>query len=258
MTFLKNHARLLASSALLLALLLWLMPDAIAAGLGGAPGGVPGASVGGGGASPEGAVTTVASLMQRIADGMAALAAAVAILFVVINGARITFSFGSTEELGKAKKGLIWAAAGLVLIIFAYIIAKSVIALVYSGADGSSAVGTAYINAPAAPSFFPVAGEKNPDGRCKQIGPLPDPCYGGTTLSQQSKTGGETCDEDAAAALTGVCSDLKVTDCTIKNLQETIDYDGLSVPASCTQADGKYGQCTYKALQQMYKIRCIK
>lgn len=135
--------RLFVSAALLVGLLYVLMPEVQASGIPyPAPGGVPGASLSSGG-SPEGAVVAFAVLLQRITDGVAALAASVAILFVVINGARLTFAFGNTEALGKARKGLIWAAAGLVVIIFAYVIAKTVIALVYSGSDGSAVIGTA-------------------------------------------------------------------------------------------------------------------
>ncbi len=92
----------------------------------------PGATVGSPG-SPQGVVTAVSSLIQKVADGIASVAAVVAVLFIVINGGRMIFSFGEQEALTKAKKGLLWSLAGLVLIIFSYIIVKSIIALTYSG-----------------------------------------------------------------------------------------------------------------------------
>jgi len=142
MNILNSNARLFLSTLLLVGALYFLFPEAQAGGIPyPAPGGVPGASLSSGG-TPQGAVEGFAVLIQRIADGAAALAASVAILFVVINGARLTFAFGNTEAMGKAKKGLIWAAAGLVVIIFAYIITKTVVALVYSGSDGSAVIGT--------------------------------------------------------------------------------------------------------------------
>lgn len=142
MKLLTLNFRLLVSSLLVLGLIYILFPEVQAGGIPyPAPGGVPGASLSSGD-TPVGAVTAFAVLLQRIADGAAALAAAVAILFMVLNGARLTFAFGNTEALGKAKKGLIWASAGLVVIIFAYVITKSVIALTYSGADGSAVIGT--------------------------------------------------------------------------------------------------------------------
>lgn len=142
MNFFVPNLRLILSSLLVLGLLYVLFPEAQAGGIPyPAPGGVPGASLSSGG-SPQGAVIAFAVLLQRIADGAAALATGVAILFMVINGARLTFAFGNSEALGKARKGLIWASAGLVLIIFAYIVTKTVIALTYSGADGSAVIGT--------------------------------------------------------------------------------------------------------------------
>ena len=163
MKYIVPNLRLILATSLLVGLMVCLSPELLAKGLGQAPGGVPGASLSSGD-SPEGAVIAVAVLMQRFADGAAALAASVAIFFVVLNGARLTFAFGNTESLGKSKKGLMWAAGGLVLIIFAYIVTKSVIALTYSGADGSSVIGSDMINAPGTAILTPVAGEDNPDG----------------------------------------------------------------------------------------------
>lgn len=243
-----------------LGLLFTLLPELHAAGLGAAPGGVPGSSLNSGG-SPQGAVMTFAMLMQRIADGLAAMAAAVAILFVVINGARLTFAFGNTEDLSKARKGLMWAAGGLVLIIFAYIITKSVIALTYSGADGSSPVGTAMIEAPGSPSLLPVSGAPNPDGRCRDLGSIPLPCYG-SNIDWRNETVNvedpEACNAQSTTALAGVCSDLGVSDCTMENLQGAIDYSLLNVPQVCSTPDGLYGQCTFKALQELYRTQCIQ
>lgn len=176
MKYLALNLRLIMTMVLVVGLMIWLSPDISAAGLGQAPGGVPGASLSSGN-TPEGAVIAFAVLLQRVADGAAALASGVAILFIVINGARLTFSFGNTESMGKAKKGFIWAAAGLVLIIFAYIVTKSVIALTYSGADGSSVIGTAMIEAPGSAILTPVPGGPNPDGLCRDIGVLPAPCF---------------------------------------------------------------------------------
>jgi len=142
MKSLVPNIRLIISSILVLGLIYFLFPEVQAAGIPyPAPGGIPGASLSSGG-TPQGAVVAFAVLLQRIADGAAALAASVAILFMVLNGARLTFAFGNSEALGKARKGLMWAAAGLVLIIFAYIVTKTVIALTYSGSDGSAVIGT--------------------------------------------------------------------------------------------------------------------
>ena len=259
MKYIVPNLRLIVATSLLVGLMVYLSPEILAKGLGQAPGGVPGSTLSSGD-SPEGAVVAVAVLMQRFADGAAALAASVAIFFVVLNGARLTFAFGNTESLGKAKKGLMWAAGGLVLIIFAYIVTKSVIALTYSGADGSSVIGSDMINAPGSAILTPVAGEENPNGLCKQVGVLPSPCYAAEDLANQTalEEDPDACNEAAAEALAGVCSDLGIDDCTILNIQAAIDYSELGLPSDCTTPDGLYGQCTFRALQRLYQTQCIE
>lgn len=286
MKFLTDNFRLLLGTLVVVALLVCFssvealsLKDATG---GVVPGAVPGASLSNED-SPIGAVTTVAQLMQRFADGAAALAGAVAILFVVINAARMTFSLGDTEALSKAKKGLTWAAVGLVLIIFAYIVTKSVIALTYSGADGSSVIGTQMIEAPGNVTFVPVAGESNPDGVCKIVGELPEPCTdfhtedeaiaaasaetieGATEEAAAETAVPETvddpefalCQAEAELGLAGVCADLGVSDCTILNLQEGIDYDLLSTSTECQEPTGRYSYCTFRAIQELYQNNCV-
>ena len=100
MKSLVQNLRLLFSSILVLGLLYFLFPEAHAGGIPyPAPGGIPGDSLSSGG-TPQGAGVAFAVLLQRVADGAAALAASVAILFMVINGAHLTFAFGNSEALG--------------------------------------------------------------------------------------------------------------------------------------------------------------
>ena len=92
------------------------------------------------------------------------------------------------------------------------------------------------------------------------MGVLPSPCYGAEDLSNQTalEEDPEACNEAAAVALAGVCTDLGVEDCTIINLQNAIDYSLLGLPSDCTTPDGLYGQCTFRALQRLYQTQCIK
>ena len=82
-------------------------------------------------------------------------------------------------------------------------------------------------------------------------------------MAKQSKTGGANCDAEAAEALAGVCKDFKVNDCTIENLQQQLkdgghyEAAGITTP-SCTKADGKYGECTFRSLKKIYSKQCIK
>ncbi len=85
------------------------------------------------GDSQDGVIFAVNNLFQGIANGLALVAGAIAVLSIAINGGRLVFSFGETEALNTAKKQLLWSIGGLIIIIFAYILVKSIMALVYSG-----------------------------------------------------------------------------------------------------------------------------
>ena len=73
----------------------------------------------------------MAALIKSATGAVTAVVASIAILFTIINGFLITISTGG-DQLGKAKKGLIWSVAGLMLVIFAYIIVKTTISLIYT------------------------------------------------------------------------------------------------------------------------------
>ena len=65
----------------------------------------------------------------------------IAIYFIVTNALTYVKSFGRDEELEKAKKGLIWAIAGLVIIIMSYAIVQNVLKIT-SSVDSSQVGGT--------------------------------------------------------------------------------------------------------------------
>lgn len=197
----------------------------------------------------QGVVLGVTSLIQGIANGLAALAGAVAVLFIVINGARMTFSFGDTEALSKARKGLMWSVAGLLLVVFAYVIAKSVVALVYSGEGVGTASGIR-----SQMSF----GVNEYTRTCRTVPQLPESCYTGDIGGTQTAVGDEAeCKEIVEIGLKeyGVCNDMELgASCTVEQVQGKAIYDGL--PAGCSAQDGKYGQCTIKAIKAYYKAQC--
>ncbi len=85
------------------------------------------------GAVQGGNATDITSVVQKILGVITGLAAAIAIIFVVYNSVILVISTGDTDRISTAKKGLIWSAVGLVLIIFAYIIVKTIVHLTYSG-----------------------------------------------------------------------------------------------------------------------------
>lgn len=75
-------------------------------------------------------ITTVAQKATNVLIGFAGV---VTVFFFVWNAVVLVLSVGGAEEITKAKRGLTWAAVGLVLIIFAYVIVKSIIFVTYSG-----------------------------------------------------------------------------------------------------------------------------
>lgn len=79
----------------------------------------------------SGSVGNITGMMQKLANGLAGIAAAVAIFFVVLNAFRMVTSIGDADTVSKAKRGLLWSAAGLVLIIFSFVIAKTVLYILY-------------------------------------------------------------------------------------------------------------------------------
>ncbi len=70
--------------------------------------------------------------IQRIATALTGLAAAVAVLFIIQNSFNILTSAGGSEIITKSKKGLMWSIIGLVLIMGAYIVVKTIVSLPYS------------------------------------------------------------------------------------------------------------------------------
>lgn len=83
---------------------------------------------GGGG---ESVTSNIALLMKSATNALTIVVASIAILFTIINGFLMGTS-GGGDRLDKAKKGFLWSFGGLMLVIFAYIITKTVISLVYT------------------------------------------------------------------------------------------------------------------------------
>lgn len=85
--------------------------------------------------SLRGDASDITTLFQRFANGLTLLAGAIAVLFLIINGFVMVTSAGNTDQIGKAKKGLMWSVIGLLLIIMSYVIVKTVVGITYSGQD---------------------------------------------------------------------------------------------------------------------------
>ena len=75
----------------------------------------------------------LANTIQRVTNYITALSAGVAILFIVINAGKLVFALGNSENITTAKKGLTWSVAGLGIVMFAFVLAKTVISLAFTG-----------------------------------------------------------------------------------------------------------------------------
>lgn len=82
----------------------------------------------------KGDASDVTSFFQKMAAGLVTILTAVAIFFVVLNASSMVMSAGNSDKITKAKKALTWIILGLLVVIFAYVIVKTVISLPYSSA----------------------------------------------------------------------------------------------------------------------------
>ena len=77
----------------------------------------------------------ITRFLQKIMNGLTAIVAAIAIYFIVLNAFMLVTAFGDSDKISKAKSGLTWSGAGFLLIVFSYIIVKTIVFITYSG-DG--------------------------------------------------------------------------------------------------------------------------
>lgn len=97
--------------------------------------------------------TAVNLFIGDVAVVLIQMAGVVAIYFIVSNALTYVKSFGRDEELQKAKKGLIWAIVGLIIIIVSYAIVQNVLKITLS-VDESAVSGTSILNAETTPPPF--------------------------------------------------------------------------------------------------------
>jgi len=81
----------------------------------------------------NGDVTDITNIMQKFGNGLTGVAAALAVLFIILNCFTLITAVGETDKISNAKKGLIWSLVGLVLIVGSYVIVKTMIFLSYAG-----------------------------------------------------------------------------------------------------------------------------
>lgn len=77
----------------------------------------------------------MSTFIQSVTNVITSLAGGVAIFFIALNSGILLLALGESEGIEKAKKGLIRAVLGLLVIMFAFVITKTIISLVFSGDD---------------------------------------------------------------------------------------------------------------------------
>lgn len=77
--------------------------------------------------NPLGTTQTIGELIQRVTQGVLTIASALAVLAIVIGGVRFFTAVGREDEVVKAKRIIMWAVAGLVVVLLAGVIVNAVI-----------------------------------------------------------------------------------------------------------------------------------
>lgn len=210
------------------------------------------------------ALEGVAGLLQRIINGLTAIAAAVAVFFIVFNGGGMLLAVGDTEKIKKAREGIMWALLGLLLIMGSYLIAKTVISLTYSGSNQMTAGSNFSIDCedeenkaeePASPAPPACAADFQSN--------IPAACYDGDVTAVQSRTDSDCSIENfqPICDLMSAEGDLS-GECTMENIQSAMGAGQAGTTfyadptASCAQQDGKYGQCTRDAMTNYIGEKC--
>lgn len=99
--------------------------------------------------------TAVNKLLQIVANSLIYVAAPLAILFIAHGGQMYAFAFGEEAQLTQAKKEIMYALIGLVLILFSYLIIRLLLQTFVTIPDGP---GT-QVEAPAAAPIKIPAGD---------------------------------------------------------------------------------------------------
>ena len=196
----------------------------------------------------EGDETDITRFIQKIINGITAIITTIAIVVIVVNAIKLVVSAGDNDTISKAKKDFTWGVVGLGVIVFAYVIVKTVIRLTYSGETQNK-----NIVVETDPEPPKIEKEKKCDIRCM---PIPSKCFtsGATNdnelgQAQQSRVYNLDCFGDTKFPKII----LQVFDTyDPKTVQKLLKDKGMyaGLPDSCSKIDGLYGECTQHALQK--------
>lgn len=176
------------------------------------------------------------TFILRVFGGVLNFAAIAAVLMLVIAAIRLVIAHGSQDKLQEAKKHILWTLAGLAVIILSLLIVRNVTETIYEATEGDEA---------------PVVEEEPEDVPCEKSAPatIPPACYG---TANQDLNQTQSANSNECAEALELCGDLGVDPCSVKAIQTKVagHYDDPN--ASCSKADGLYGQCTKKAIENYF------
>lgn len=76
--------------------------------------------------NPLGTVTNIDQVYINVINAILGIVGGLTFIVFIYNGFRFILALGNEEVLGKAKKGIFWSLAGLLVILLAYTIVKYV------------------------------------------------------------------------------------------------------------------------------------
>ncbi len=183
----------------------------------------------------QGDASDLTKFIEKVAKSLTGAAAAIAIIMIVFNSISLVTSAGDSDAISNAKKGLLWAFLGLLLIVFAYVIIKNIIAMTYVGETGE-------------PTIVEQTEVTSSNCSAPTNITIPPASFGtdDSNLSETQNRNDNSPDFPAELFNYGMGSTGNEVQDFLKNKGY---YDGLPSGCEIDITDGKYGQCTMKALQ---------
>lgn len=86
----------------------------------------------GSGDTVKGDATDATSFLGKIGRGLVTVLTSVAIFMVTYNALNLVLAAGSQDKIAKSKKAMIWIFLGLLSVMGAYIVVKTVISLPFA------------------------------------------------------------------------------------------------------------------------------
>lgn len=98
----------------------------------------PSGNAGGEGIKNPLAINTVSELLGKVINWMLGLVGFIALIALIVGGARMIMDFGNEEQVKKGKTTVLWAVIGLLVVILSYAIINIVTGEILGGEQSQS------------------------------------------------------------------------------------------------------------------------